>query len=220
MSVLARIGDLIEEHDFKYIPYSKCTGCSICDEITSLRETLEPKKKATPKKKEEVRKPRKRYNEVKKEEVYEYIMQGLNGNQIAEKYGVPGFIISERISNWFPDYKQLKSEAAKKRLEKFDNTTLTHEIYKEMKTLNIPDKEISEHYGITKRSLEYKVAKWRKKKKAKTRKLEVPVHDRVDSLIQENANLEVQLHEKEITIQLLRDRIAELESGKKYKTVG
>ena len=226
MSILAKIGDLIAAHDEHELNFSKCPGCATCDEIQRLREVLEPdRKNPVQKKKKEKKKtnPRQKYK-ISKEEVYEYIMQGMNSRKIAEKLKVPTMVVAQKISIWFPNYKELKIEAAKKNLEMFDKDVFTYEIYQQMKQFNIYDDLIAEHFGISRTSVEYRLRKWRNGKKVgeliKNKTSQPSPKERINSLIQENADLEVKLHEKEITIQLLEDRIAELERNKRYKTVG
>lgn len=222
MSILARIGDLIAEHDEQEVKFTKCTGCSTCEEITRLRKIIDPDNGKKVRKSKVEQKPKKqtrKYN-FTKDELYEYIMQGMNSREIAEKLKVPMMIVAQKISIWFPNYKELKIEAAKKNLELFSKDIFNYEIYQQMKQFNICDDEIAEHYGISRSAVEYRLRKWRNGKRVdeliKNKGPQPSPKERINSLMQENANLEVELHEKEITIQLLQDRIAELEHNHKH----
>ena len=223
MKPLMKIGYLITQHDSTDVSFTNCKGCHICDEITRIRKSIDPDSNKNVRKRKVKPKPKKtkqKYN-ISKEEIYDCIMQGMSSRQIAKKINVPRCVLSPYISKEFPNYKELKLEATKKNLEMFSKDAFTYEIYQEMKRLNISNDDIAAHYGITRTTLDYRIRRLKNQHAPRPKKQNQPTpKERIDSLIQENAELELQVYERDLMIQRLKDQLAEMERNSQYRTVG
>ena len=214
MSILVQISDLIAKHDVQDVRFTKCPGCSICDEIKRLRTVLEPEKKTkkkTPKKKKEG--VYKSYN-ITKKQIEKLTSELMTKKEIADSLKVPYYIVDKRIRKWFPDYEKMKKDALQAKLDSFQEFTLTYKVYTEMKAARIEKQYIAKHFNLSVNTLTYWEDKWEqgleREKGPKNKEVK-----KINSLIKEKKQLEARLQNKETSIQRYKKRIAEIERNTK-----
>ena len=146
MNTLQKINYLIDQH--VDIPYVACPGCKACQEIEEISKASGLWLRDSSN--ENISKGKKRIKNFTKEQLKQYLDDGLTIKEICAKEKFTYNTVKRKIYKWFPEYYEQKN----KDLIKIDRF-----ITLKKKGLSIP--KIADLENVSRRKLFYQVRKWK-----------------------------------------------------------